>query len=103
MSRIVVSLARRGREHASRALAIIELLADHHELLLIAPHSVSSDFLHSCRKYPRVEVFMVPAYASCRARARLRGLECATPKSLLSFLDALSLVENRIQRFAPTC
>ena len=105
MSRIVISLASGGREHSFRALAIVELLADHHDLLLVVPETVDGEVLRLCSGYARVEIFKVREYG-WRAKAfkgdspRASTFRTA-PQSYLRFLEALGLVQNRVQRFSP--
>ncbi len=79
MSRIAISFSDKGREHLFRALAIVELLADHHELLLVAPKSQCLPCAELCRRYRRVEL-----YVSTNSNPPSERSDSASPKNQLA-------------------
>ncbi len=95
MSRIAISFSRYGREHLFRAVAIVELLADHHDLLLILPDSAYAPALESLQKQDRVELFTIP-----RAQ-KLVGRAASKSEARCDDWSSFSLTENKVQRFSP--
>ncbi len=103
MSRIVLSLGGRGREHWFRAFAILEILVEHHDVLLIVTDAVDTHLRASCLHFPRLQVFDVSKHTDSTFQVfvgeQIRSR--STIRDYANFWQTLALVENRVQRFSP--
>ncbi len=104
MGRIVISLSGEGRGHAARMLTLLESLADHHEILVLAPDSINA-FLHTAlRHLPAIRHEHLPGLSfHYKVGGQLsygRSLLHAVP-FVVKLPQMVRHLSDTVQRFAP--